>query len=672
MARPPNIPQRKLPIPVKRAPLHGQVAALTGQGLALHQQGRLKEAKIIYEQVLKIQANNFDALQLLGSLLTQSREFRQAADFLSKALQINPNHAEPYYNHGNALKELGRLDEALASYDKAISIKPHYAEFHCNRGIVLAELKRFDQALLSYNQAISIKPDYAEAYHNRGNVLRDMGRQGEARISYSEALRIKPAFAEARWARAISVLPIIPSQTNETKAGREAFCQELAEMDSWFVQERLEDGSKSVGSAQPFYLAYQEENNVKPLSEYGALCGRLMSHWQQKHSYLAKPKPFSKPIKLGIVSRHIHQHSVWDALTKGWVKHLARDRFELVIFYTGTTVDEETECAKSITAGFVRHGNDLSAWVKDILAAEIDIMLYPEIGMDSMTIKLASLRLAPVQIGSWGHPETTGLATIDYYLSADLLEPDDANEYYTEQLVRLPHLGCCYEPASIVPDAIDLEKLSIAADQPLLICPGVPFKYQPRYDHVFVDIAKRLGACQFIFFIHEKKRLTDLLKERLSAQFSEAGLNSKDYFVFVPWQPKISFYSLMTQADVFLDTIGFSGFNTASQAIECRLPIVTREGRFMRGRLASGILKRIGLEELIVHDEDNYVNLVVKLARNHDYNHLVRNKIKENRHILYNDLEPVRALEKFLEDALLKATNISLNSSLGSAVMSGG
>jgi predicted O-linked N-acetylglucosamine transferase (SPINDLY family) len=93
------------------------------------------------------------------------------------------------------------------------------------------------------------------------------------------------------------------------------------------------------------------------------------------------------------------------------------------------------------------------------------------------------------------------------------------------------------------------------------------------------------------------------------AGLSQAGLNFTDYGVFIPWQPRPSFYGLMKRATVFLDTIGFSGFNTAMQAVDCGLPIVTREGRFMRGRLASGILKRIGLHELIAASDDDMSRL---------------------------------------------------------------
>jgi hypothetical protein len=166
MLRPPNTPKRKLPKPVKSAPQQDQIALLIAQGLDLHQQGKFYEAKAIYENVLAIKTNHFDALLLLGTILAQTNEFTKAVDFLTTALKINPNHAVCYSNRGNALKELKRLDEALASYNKAISIQPDYAEAYSNRGNALKELKRLDEALASYDKAIGIKPDFAEAYWN--------------------------------------------------------------------------------------------------------------------------------------------------------------------------------------------------------------------------------------------------------------------------------------------------------------------------------------------------------------------------------------------------------------------------------------------------------------------------------------------------------------------------
>jgi predicted O-linked N-acetylglucosamine transferase (SPINDLY family) len=240
------------------------------------------------------------------------------------------------------------------------------------------------------------------------------------------------------------------------------------------------------------------------------------------------------------------------------------------------------------------------------------------------------------------------LPTIDYYLSAEGLEPENAQDNYTERLVALPQLGCSYQRLSVAPATVDLDALGIRADRPLLLCPGAPFKYASRHDGTFVRIARELGRCQFIFVTHDQEALSTTLRLRLEAGFAGAGLDFHEYGVFIPWQPRAAFYGLMRRADVYLDTIDFSGFNTAMQAVECGLPIVTIDGNFLRGRLASGVLKRMGLAELVVASEDDYVALAVRLARDAPYRERLRERIAAARDILFDSVEPVRALEAFL------------------------
>jgi len=130
----------------------------------------------------------------------------------------------------------------------------------------------------------------------------------------------------------------------------------------------------------------------------------------------------------------------------------------------------------------------------------------------------------------------------------------------------------------------------------------------------------------------------------------------------IPWQKTEAFYALMQLADVFLDTIGFSGFNTAIQAIECGLPIVTREGLFLRGRLASGILRRMGMTELIAGNEEEYINLVVRLVEDRTYREAIKEKMIVNRSVLFDDLMPIRALEQFLiEQVKANTANLVIN-----------
>ena len=623
--------------------------AVHNLGAALAEMGQLDAAIASYEKALAIKPDYADAHNSLAVALCQQGKSEQALASFRQAISLRPDYAEAYSNLGNALKEQGDLNAASECFRRALALRPDYAEPHNNLGNVFKIQGMLDEAIACYQQALSIKGDFVEAHCNLGNAFCDQGKQDQALACYRKALSLKPDYAQARWALTMAQIPLSGTSPGSVIASREQFIRELAELNVWFETHQAH-GYKAVGSTQPFYLAYQEENNRPLLAAYGDLCCRAMRHWYLAQAFTSPSRAGDEcgRIRIGIVSSHIRDHPVWHAIVKGWFRHLDQQRFSLHVFHLGSVQDAETEWAKSRSAYFEQGGRSLRHWVEAILGQTPDVLIYPEIGMDEMTVKLASLRLAPVQLSTWGHPETTGLPSIDYYLSADGLEPPEARDHYRESLLSLPHLGCCYQGSPLAQETAELAVPELDPDAPLIICPGSPFKYTPRHDWLLPAIAGKLGQCKFVFFTFTVRELSELLQQRLRQAFADAGLPYDQYVLCLPWQARPAFYGLMKRADVFLDTIGFSGFNTAMQAVECGLPIVTHEGRFLRGRLASGILKRIGLSELVVASEADYVDLAVRLVRDKQYHSSVTERIKENRHVLFDDIEPVRALECFL------------------------
>lgn len=167
------------------------------QAITLHQNGDLTTAKLLYENILRVQPEHPDALHLLGVIALQYRDYMQAVTLIDKAISIIPNNAAFYSNRGLALQELKQIEAAIASYNQAIAIDPNYADAYCNRGSALNNLNQFEQAIASYDQAIAVKPDYADAYYNRGCVLHDLGHLEAALTSYNQAITIQPKHASA-------------------------------------------------------------------------------------------------------------------------------------------------------------------------------------------------------------------------------------------------------------------------------------------------------------------------------------------------------------------------------------------------------------------------------------------------------------------------------------------
>lgn len=653
-------------------------------GNALSAQGRRDEAIACYRSALALAPDYLDALANLAGALVARGDLDEAIACYEKSAALAPASAEAHFSLANAYKDRGRLDDAVASYRDAQALRPESAEIYNNLGNVLYEQGKADEAIAAFRSALSLKPAFAEALFNLGNVYRDrqrlddavdayqaalalthalpeahfalglalaeQGRRDEALGSLRTALSLDPDHAAARWVFAMCrTLPVDESEA-EVARNRAAFSSELMELERWCDAPRVVDGSLMVGQLQPFGLAYQEDDNRELLLRYGNLCARLMAGWHKGQGVAAAQRKGGSAgaIRLGVVSAQFCDHSVWNAIVKGWFRNLDRERVSLHAFHVGSDADLETQLAASLASRFEQGKRGARQWVEAVRDAQPDVLIYPEIGMSPMAVRLASLRLAPVQVACWGHPETTGLPTIDYYLSAEDLEPEGAQANYTERLVALPHLGCFVQPGQIEAVVPDLDKWGIDARTPLLLCPGTPFKYAPQHDRIFLEIARRLGRCRFVFFIFGEGGLSDKLRRRLEGVFAEGGLDPGDFVSFIPWQNRAGFYGWLTRANVFLDTIGFSGFNTALQAVECGLPIVTREGRFLRGRLASGILKRMGLPELVAQSEQDYITSAVTLAQDGRYRQHVRSRIAQSRHLLFEDPAPIRALEAFL------------------------
>ncbi|MEO8718756.1 MAG: tetratricopeptide repeat protein [Burkholderiales bacterium] len=623
-------------------------------GSALRDAGRLDEALVSCQRAVALKPDSALAHLNAGNVLRDKGFHDEAIASYRTATTLDTDFAEAHNNLGNALRDRHRLDEALASFERALQLNPGLAEAWLNVGSVFCRLRRFAEAAEVLRGLVARKPGFADAHLELGNALMAMGEQAAALASYREALTHDPESAVARWSLAMSQLPAVAATVADQERARDNFAAELVELERWCESRGAETTARAVAVQQPFYLAYLEGDHRELLSRYGRLCSKLMGAWQSAAGIEAPARITRAEIRIGIVSAHIHDHSVWNAIVKGWLSRIDRSRFDVRLFHLGVANDAETALAKTLATHYSYGRTDWREWAPLILGHQPDVLIYPEIAMDPTTAKLASLRLAPVQAAAWGHPLTSGLPSIDYFLSAEALEPPAGAEHYTERLVRLPGLGVCLEPQKIAPRDVDLAALGIRDGVPLLVCAGMPFKYTPRHDAVLIEIARRVGECQFAFFTPQPPELAQRMRHRLERSFADVGLDFAAFGVWVPWQDRASFHGLLSQADVYLDTIGFSGFNSALQAIDCGLPVVAWEGRFLRGRLASGILRHMKLDQLVADATAQYVEIAVKLARDAAYWGEVRERMIASRDGLYGDAEPVRALERFLEDAIRK------------------
>ena len=242
------------------------------------------------------------------------------------------------------------------------------------------------------------------------------------------------------------------------------------------------------------------------------------------------------------------------------------------------------------------------------------------------------------------------MSTLDYFISSDLMEPEDASKHYTEKLIRLPNLSIYYTaPHSKIPKRTRSD-FGMRSDAVVFWCGQSLFKYLPSYDSIFTDIATRVDNCQFVFLQHSgSTQVTYQFADRLERAFKLNKLKCSDYCLILPTLNFDDFLSAIGQCDLVLDSIEWSGCNSTLESLEWNLPIVTFQGSLMRGRHTAAILQMMGVRETVAATTADYVSIAVKLANAPAQRTAISGRISAAKHRVYGDRTCVTALEDFLE-----------------------
>jgi tetratricopeptide (TPR) repeat protein len=184
------------------------VARAVAGAVGLQRNGKVNEAALLYEQILKIVPDHFDALHLLGVARQQQGHSAEALSLIDAALRRMPQSADALANRGVALKSLNRLDEALSSYDAALAVNPGQIDALINRARILLLLDRYDAALEACDLALEQAPANPDAMGQKAHALLRLGRAAEALAIYDGVLTRRPADLETLNARSMTLLAL--------------------------------------------------------------------------------------------------------------------------------------------------------------------------------------------------------------------------------------------------------------------------------------------------------------------------------------------------------------------------------------------------------------------------------------------------------------------------------
>jgi protein O-GlcNAc transferase len=362
-----------------------------------------------------------------------------------------------------------------------------------------------------------------------------------------------------------------------------------------------------------FYLCYQGRNDRDLNSKLARLFLRCCPGLERVAAHAGKRgKPAARP-RVGFVSMSLTEHSV-GAWYRGLVRLVIESgRFDCVLFTYDAKVDEALKSSAEAHGQHVFLDGALDPARKQIEACRLDILIYTDVGMHPFLYFLSFARLAPVQALLVGHPCTSGVAALDYFLSNVHQDHEDAQVHYSERLVRLPMIPAYVRKTT--PPATRLSRADCGWSDAsrVYLCPMMLQKIHPDFDWALGEILRRDPRAEVVLFGSGERPLWD---EQLERRFMAGLPDVAERIGFRPFAPHDEFLNLLLQADCVLDPFHFSGGVTTYIALSLGVPVITLPGELFRSRMTAGIYAQAEIAGCTARSREHFVELALEFAHN--------------------------------------------------------
>jgi protein O-GlcNAc transferase len=510
---------------------------------------------------------------------------------------------------------------------------------------VAAAAGKYGGALQLFDQVLEADPGNLYALESARAIAVVLGLR-ERVVRHSQALLELAPSDEVRVGLRLT-LPAVHASAASIRQTRREY--EAALDDLLGAGLRIDNPIAATGVAS-FFLAYHGEND-RLLQTKSA---KLFAEASPSISFQAphcRARRTPGRIRVGFICRFFYEHSI-GRTSRGLIEKLDRNELEVVVIrLEPSPADAMTAALRAAADQFVDVSTErgFEHAQREIAALKLDILFYQEIGMHAFTYFLAFARLAPVQCVSYGHPNTTGIPNVDYFISNDLYELQDSADHYSERLFllrSLPTLAYYYRPEA--GPALTRADLGLPADATLYICPQTLFKLHPDMDPLLGQILEADPRGQLILIRGDHYEWNDALKSR----FAQSMPRVTDRVVFLESLPWSRFMQVLRSSDVMLDTLHFNGMNSSLEAFAVGLPVVTLPGRLQRGRHTRAMYLKMGISDCIADSAESYVQIAVHLGTDEPYRRSMRERILQANSALYEDVRVVQEFERFFRLAV--------------------
>lgn len=668
--------------------------------MRLAQLGQFSEAISLCREVLRNNEGHASAWHLLGACLLKLGEPKEAAASICKAVELEPCIASYRSNLGAAELELGNFKSAVQFLRDAVYLQPEQPEYKLHLAAGLCRTAEFKEALDLLNKV----PASTNVSQRKAEVLLAMGRFREAADAYRSVASAQPSnwvawhglgnaqISDHDYDAAVATLTLAkraaPASTKvslalanalERSGEPEAVAFELAslrcrEPDNFALQLRAAmylpevfDDRESAVAAQLQATKRVRECFEKPghldfrtVVQTGCCPPYHLTHLGTDN------RGFREAISTGLSSQipvlplnpfSQHRPRIGFVVTRGhegiflrgfgkFVRSLDRDRLERRIFCDPRRLELIAEKTESNAGECIPLLGNLPDMTRSIASARCDMLYYWEIATDTTNFFLAQHRLAPHQCTSIGVQETSGMATIDAYLSSRLLDAPGDQVKFTEHLVCLDAIPHFVQRPHGPADPAIKTRLGLPDSRHIYLCNQNPLKIQPAMDLIFAEILRRdpLGI------VVVTGGLASGLRRRMQERHRRKIADVVDRIHWTTWLSDEDFNSLTAAAEVVIDTSPMAGSSTSYTTLGLGTPIVTIQGELSRGRMTAACYQQMGIENLICASTAEYVSTAVSVATDSGYRSHLHRMIQDRSARLFDHTTAIEELQRYFEN----------------------
>ena len=504
-----------------------------------------------------------------------------------------------------------KFGKSAGLFEKLISVYPENLSILRNLINCYMQLGQFEKAETYIKKLIIIKPDEPYVYQTLASVLKDQDKLEEAELVINQGLKNK--LINEKWEiQKNFFFPKIPFNRNEIKKYRQKIKEEIEKILNINFQTKLDYDKDQIIVPPHVDLSYSDHDNLE-LNKKNVLAFKKLFR-VLNDEYLSKRKIQGK-IRIGVISEFFTDHTI-GKLYKDIIFSLDKNKFETFIFHSQKTYPGEifNEFKKKEEEGILKNELlpiKLFEKINVIKNFEFDIIFYPDIGLSIEFYYLALMRLARYQITTFGHPETTGSKSIDYYLISKNCVNKNTQKHYSEKLLLMNYLPMVY-PKPIVKKKLsknDLQRKNIYS------CPQTLFKIHPDFDQIIFDIIK-MDKKAIIYLIKDRNKLW---YKKLINRLSNNNKYDPTRIIFLDPLNYEDYLLHIGKASVLLDPIYYGAGNSFFESMLFGTPTITFPTDHIKSRLVLGAYKQMEIADPpIAKDIKNYVDLAVHYANRDD------------------------------------------------------